>query len=286
MRRRLAQPTHGWRHSPPRVAVVIPAGGSGTRVGGRVPKQFLTIRGEPILLTTARRFACHPAVDLVVIAAPAAHVARTRRMLRPLSRRVRLSVVEGGAERQESVWRALQAIPDTLEIIVVHDAVRPFVSRGLIDQVLGAAVETGAALCACPIADTVKRVAEGLVAETLDRRGLWAVQTPHGFRAALLREAHDKARREGVVGTDDAMLVERLGQPVRVVPGLAANVKITTQEDLRRARAAGSKGSMRRFPPGAPRAGHPRREPGGDTQPRAPRAGHPRREPGGDAPLQ
>ena len=98
--------------------------------------------------------------------------------------------------------------------------------------------ESGAAICALPIADTVKRVRDDVVQETLDRSELWAVQTPQAFRADLLREAHEKARRDGVVGTDDAMLVERLGHPVRVVRGLAENVKITTPEDLRRARGA------------------------------------------------
>jgi 2-C-methyl-D-erythritol 4-phosphate cytidylyltransferase len=219
-----------------RVAVVIPAGGRGTRMGGRLPKQFLTIDGEPILTATVRQFAGHPSVDFVVVAAPAAHLDRTRRVLARLARRIALTVVEGGAERQESVWRALQSVPEKADIVLVHDAVRPFVTRSLIDDILQAALETGAAICARPIAETVKRVAESLVAETLDRRGLWAVQTPQGFRASLLREAHDKARQDGVVGTDDAMLVERLGQPVRVVTGLDANLKITTPEDLRRAR--------------------------------------------------
>jgi 2-C-methyl-D-erythritol 4-phosphate cytidylyltransferase len=218
------------------VAVIIPAGGRGARVGGRLPKQFLRINGEAVLVATVRRFADHPRVDHVVVAAPAAHLAMARRLLRPLGRPGSVSVVEGGAERQDSVWRALQAIPETADIVLVHDAVRPFVTRALIDDVLRAAAEAGAALCARPIAETVKRVSEGLVTETLDRRGLWAVQTPQGFRAALLREAHDKARREGIAGTDDAALVERLGQPVRVVPGLAANIKITTPEDLRHAR--------------------------------------------------
>jgi 2-C-methyl-D-erythritol 4-phosphate cytidylyltransferase len=219
------------------VAVVIPAGGSGARMGGRLPKQFLTIGGGSILSATVRCFVGHPLIDVVVVAAPAAHLARARRLLQPLSRRGRLSVVEGGAERQESVWRGLLAVPDRTEIVLVHDAVRPFVTRGLIDDVVRAAVETGAAVCARPIAETVKRVVEGHVQETLDRRGLWAVQTPQGFRADLLREAHDTARRDGVVGTDDAMLVERLGQPVRVVLGLGENIKITTPEDLRHARA-------------------------------------------------
>jgi 2-C-methyl-D-erythritol 4-phosphate cytidylyltransferase len=147
-----------------------------------------------------------------------------------------VDVVAGGATRQESVWRALQASPPAVDIVLVHDAVRPFIERRLIDAVVAAAVQHGAAVCALPIAETVKRVRDGMVEATLDRSGLWAVQTPQAFRAALLREAHDKARRDGVAGTDDAALVERLGHPVRVVAGLPGNVKITTPEDLRRAR--------------------------------------------------
>ena len=130
------------------------------------------------------------------------------------------------------------ALPDDAEVIVVHDAVRPLITRRLIDAVVRAAVESGAAICALPIAETVKRVRDDVVEATLDRSELWAVQTPQAFRADLFREAHEKAHRDGVVGTDDAMLVERLGHPVRVVRGLAENVKITTPEDLRRARRA------------------------------------------------
>jgi 2-C-methyl-D-erythritol 4-phosphate cytidylyltransferase len=219
------------------VAVAIPAGGIGARFGGRLPKQFVAVGGRAILAATVARFARHPRVATVVVAAPWAHVGRARRLLARVGGRARVLVVAGGATRQESVWRALQAVPGDPAIVVVHDAVRPFVTRRLIDAVLGAAERTGAALCALPVADTVKRVRDGLVEETVDRSGLWAVQTPQAFRAALLREAHDKARRDGVVGTDDAMLVERLGHPVRVVPGSALNLKITTREDLRRVRA-------------------------------------------------
>jgi 2-C-methyl-D-erythritol 4-phosphate cytidylyltransferase len=140
--------------------------------------------------------------------------------------------------RQDSVWLALQHVPRDADVIVVHDAVRPLITRGLIDAVVRAGAEAGAAICALPITETVKRVREDVVEATLDRSELWAVQTPQAFRAAVLREAHEKARRDGVVGTDDAMLVERLGHSVRVVRGLAENVKITTPEDLRRARRA------------------------------------------------
>ena len=213
------------------VAVLIPAGGVGARLGRRTPKQFLRVGREAILEATVRHFRRHPRVAAIVVAAPAAHVARARRLL---GRGV--VVVAGGATRQESVRRALEAAPPGVGIALVHDAVRPFITRALVDAVLSAARSEGAAVCALPVAETVKRVRDGLVEATVERADLWAVQTPQAFRAEVLREAHDKARRDGVAGTDDAMLVERLGHRVRVVPGLPGNVKITTADDLRRAR--------------------------------------------------
>lgn len=220
------------------LAVVIPAGGAGARFGGRTPKQFLPFGAAPIVVVTARHFARHPSVDAIVVAAPEAFVTRTRRILAPLARRARLAVVAGGRTRQDSVWLALQAVPEDVQIVVVHDAVRPLITAKLVDAVVAAAQAAGAAICALPVAETLKRVRDGVVESTVDRSELWAVQTPQAFRAGLLREAHEKARRDGVVGTDDAMLVERLGHPVRVVPGLVENVKITTPADLRRARRA------------------------------------------------
>lgn len=219
------------------MVALIPAGGVGERLGGRTPKQFLALGNRPILVTTVRHFATHPGTTAVVVAVPAPHVARAERLLRSLGRRAGLVVVEGGVTRQESVWRALQSAPTGAEILVVHDAVRPFITRRLIDAVVTAAQAHGAAICALPIQDTVKRVSGDRVESTLDRAGLWAVQTPQAFRAPVLREAHEKARRDGLVGTDDALLVERLGYPVHVVRGLPANLKITTPEDLRVARA-------------------------------------------------
>lgn len=226
-----------WRRTGGRVAVVVPAGGLGTRVGRPIPKQFLALGGRSILAATVARVATHPAVDLVVVVAPAAHVERARRLLAGIPRRAARVVVPGGASRQESVRLGLDAVPAAVDVIAVHDAVRPFVDRELIDAVLEAARRTGAAICALPIAETVKRVRDGYVEATLDRSALWAVQTPQAFSAALLREAHDKAARDGADGTDDAMLVERLGHRVCVVPGRPANIKITTPDDLRRARA-------------------------------------------------
>ena len=215
---------------------LIPAGGFGARLGRRTPKQFLALRGGSILAATVVHFARHPAIGAIVVAAPAAHVNRAGLALRRVGRRGMITVVAGGQTRQESVWLALQAAPDDAELVIVHDAVRPFITRRLIDAVVGMARRSGAAICALPVSETVKRVRGDEVETTIDRTGLWAVQTPQVFRAALLREAHEKARRDGVVGTDDAALVERLGHPVKVVRGLEANLKITTAEDLHRAR--------------------------------------------------
>jgi 2-C-methyl-D-erythritol 4-phosphate cytidylyltransferase len=219
------------------IAVVVAAGGVGRRLGGRTPKQFLRLGRRSILATTVGHFMRHPAIGAVVVAAPAADLVQTRRALAAVRGRARLQVVTGGADRQESVWLGMQAAPDEAAVILVHDAVRPFVTRALIDRVVAAARANGAAICALPIAETVKRVRDGVVETTIDRSALWAVQTPQAFRTALLREAHEKARRDAFVGTDESMLVERLGHSVTVVRGLPENVKITTPDDLRRARA-------------------------------------------------
>jgi len=188
------------------------------------------------LASTVAHFTRYPGVVAVVVAAPQAHVTLARRKLASAGARGRSTVVVGGRTRQESVRLGLLAVPGGVEMIIVHDAVRPLITRSLLDAVVQAAAQFGAAICALPISETVKRVREGFVDATLDRAELWAVQTPQVFRADLLREAHEKARRDGVLGTDDATLVERLGHPVRVVPGLPENVKITTIEDLHRVR--------------------------------------------------
>jgi 2-C-methyl-D-erythritol 4-phosphate cytidylyltransferase len=168
---------------------------------------------------------------------PEAHVAATRRLLARLRVPRILDVVAGGADRQESVWRALQRIPEGAERVVVHDAVRPFIDAALVARVLAAAASGGAATCGIPVRETVKRVTDGAIEATIPRQGLWLTQTPQAFTRALLWEAHDKARRDGFAGTDDAVLVERLGVTVAMVHGLAQNLKITTPEDLQTARA-------------------------------------------------
>ncbi len=235
--------------------MIIPAAGAGARMGGRTPKQFLRLTSSPVLLVTVAHFARHAAIVSIVVAAPATHVGRAERLLRRLGSRVPITVVPGGQERQDSVRLALEAIPGVPEVVLVHDAVRPFITPALISAVIGAAREDGAAICALPVKETVKRVVDGCVQATVDRSGLWAAQTPQGFRTARLVEAHEQARRDGVLGTDEAMLVERLGHTVRVVPGLEENIKITTPVDLRRARYLIRGAGAGRHPTRAPQGG-------------------------------
>jgi len=216
---------------------IVPAGGLGTRMGSRRPKQYLRLGRVPILVATLRALGRARGIAGVVVAVPEAHVVETRRLLARLRVPRILEVVAGGADRQESVWRALQRIPEQAERVVVHDAVRPFIDAALVARVLGAAAAGGAATCGIPVRETVKRVTDGAIEATIPRRGLWLTQTPQAFTRALLWEAHDKARRDGFAGTDDAVLVERLGVTVAMVQGLGQNLKITTPEDLQTARA-------------------------------------------------
>jgi 2-C-methyl-D-erythritol 4-phosphate cytidylyltransferase len=205
-------------------------------MGSRRPKQYLRLGRAPILVATLRALGRARGLDGIVVAVPATHVEATRRLLTRLRVPKILDVVAGGVDRQESVWRALQRVPESARWIVVHDAVRPFITGALVERVRAAAT-AGAATCGVPVRETVKRVQDGVIEATVERQGLWLTQTPQAFARALLWEAHEKARRDGFVGTDDAVLVERLGMTVAMVPGLAHNLKITTPEDLRTARA-------------------------------------------------
>lgn len=211
-------------------SVVIAAAGRGARIGAGLPKALLLLAGETLLARSARAFLDHPAVGEVVAVVP--DPASARAALGPLAQRLRL--VRGGEERQDSVRAGLEAL-GAADIVLVHDAARPFVEPALIDAVIDAARRTGAAVPGLPLVDTVKEVgADGRVLRTLPREALRAVQTPQGFRADLLRRAH--AEGAGLAAlTDDASLVERLGHPVEVVPGSLRNIKITTAFDLARA---------------------------------------------------
>lgn len=206
---------------------VVVAGGSGSRFGG--PKQFALLGGRPVVEWAVE--ACRPACQGVVLVLPAEPEPR------PVGRFGADVVVAGGPTRSASVRRGLEAVPPGADVVVVHDAARPFASPHLFGAVLAALAEEGpdgrlpaGAVCAVGVVDTLKRVdpERGTVAGTLDRDSLVAVQTPQAFRAEVLREAH----AAGGDATDDAALVEALGATVRVVPGDPRNVKLTTPADL------------------------------------------------------
>lgn len=214
----------------PRVNVILVAGGSGRRFGGPVAKQFQLLAGDPLLVRSARACAAVPGLTRMIVVAAAEEHARCERLLAPLALPVRLALA--GRERQDSVRAGVAALDADCDIAVVHDAVRPLVAPATIAACIAAAVESGAALVAVPVTDTVKRAAAGHVTETVPRHDLWLAQTPQAFRVEVLRRAHADAVHANLEATDDAALVERLGLPVRIVVGDARNRKITTPDDL------------------------------------------------------
>jgi 2-C-methyl-D-erythritol 4-phosphate cytidylyltransferase len=210
---------------------IIVAAGRGERMGASRPKAFLGLAGQPLLLRSGLVFEGAPSVDAIVAVVPAEEIGPARGILGPL-RKLR-AVVAGGSRRQDSVLEGLKQAPDGFSgVVLVHDAARPLVDVPLVEAVARAAAETGAALPVLGLVDTVKRVRDGRVVETIDRSELAAAQTPQGFRLALLVEAYEAAFRDRVILTDEAMAVERLGRPVTAVPGSPLNRKITTPEDL------------------------------------------------------
>jgi 2-C-methyl-D-erythritol 4-phosphate cytidylyltransferase len=212
------------------VAAILVAAGRGARMEADRPKAFLRLGGTTILERALRAFTSHPGVGRVVVAVVDPDEAG--RLLGPAAKGVLL--VSGGTERQDSVRLALEALrPSDAEVVLVHDAARPLVSRALIDAVIAAAAEHGAAVPVLAATETVKRLAaDGRIEETVPRETLRLAQTPQGFRAALLREAHARAARDRFAGTDDAALVERSGIRPAAVPGSPDNFKITTPLDL------------------------------------------------------
>jgi 2-C-methyl-D-erythritol 4-phosphate cytidylyltransferase len=210
------------------VAVLVPAAGAGLRLGPGGPKALRLLAGEPLLVHAIRRVAAAPSVRMIVVAAPAAEVEAVRDLLAPVAP---VTVVAGGAERQESVALALAAVPAQIGIVLVHDAARALTPPQLIESV-AAAVRDGhpAVIPALPVVDTIKEVDPGdLVLGTVDRSVLRSVQTPQGFRHDVLAAVHAAAAD---AHTDDAGLVEKAGLPVICVPGSELALKITRPLDL------------------------------------------------------
>jgi 2-C-methyl-D-erythritol 4-phosphate cytidylyltransferase len=216
------------------VIILVPAAGTGSRMGTAVNKQYLTLADRPILAHTLNLFDLHPAVDRIHLISPTAEIAYCRREVveRYAFAKVR-SIIAGGAERQDSVRNGLlecDAAAD--DIVLIHDGARPFFPPALLPAVVASAARVGACVVGVPVKDTIKEVAAGQICGTPDRSRLWQAQTPQAFRFALIRDAHVQAVQDGFRGTDDASLVERLGHPVAILEGSYRNIKITTPEDL------------------------------------------------------
>jgi len=216
------------------VAAVVPAGGHGTRMGNEIPKQFLQFGNIPLLVHALRVLESNRTIcEIVVVVPDDAVTSCAKELLPPYAFSKISNVVGGGTRRQDSVWNGLQAVDGRTTIVVVHDAVRPFVTDTMVERVVDGARTHGAAIVAIPLHDTVKRAApDGMIETTLDRQRLWSVQTPQAFGIELLREAHRSSQETGVEATDDAFLVERIGHRVSIVNGSPYNIKVTRPEDL------------------------------------------------------
>ena len=227
-----------------KVVVIIPAAGLGTRMAahsgtrpGKTTKQFAEIAGKPILLHTLEKFAQIPQVSDVYISVRENETERLRDFLSAQHLRPRMHVVVGGDHRQQSVANALASVEaDAEDVVLVHDAVRPFVDREIIENVIECAAKHGAAIAGLPAVDTIKQVertANGaIITSTIPRERVVMAQTPQGFRYELLRRVFEDAAKDGFIGTDEASLVERAGHQVAVVMGSPRNIKITTPSDL------------------------------------------------------
>ena len=232
-----------------KIVAIIPAAGLGTRMVSSHPgkagkpsasKQFVDLHGTPVLIHTLRKFASNPEVKEIYVALRKSEINSFRERLEreaPEILRKKTVLLEGGEHRQQSVANALSAVAASADdIVLVHDAVRPFVNDEIIHDVITAAAKYGAAIAGVPAVDTVKQVertAEGAtIKATIPREKIVMAQTPQGFRYDVLKKAFDEASADGMVGTDEASLVERTGHPVAVVMGSPRNIKITTPADL------------------------------------------------------
>ncbi len=220
-----------------KTCAIVPAAGSGTRMGSAKPKQFLHLAGKPLLAHTLSALSSAGLISSIFLIVSREHIAAAGEIVSEWSRgqpsgAPEISIVAGGAERRDSVYNGLMGLPADCDWVMVHDGVRPFASAGLIRTVCEGARATGACVAAIPSVDTVKRGREGVVRETLPRDEIWLVQTPQVFKRSIIVAAYEKAAAAGWDGTDDASLVEKMGGVVSISLGERSNIKVTTREDL------------------------------------------------------
>lgn len=213
------------------LGIVIVSAGKGSRMGTLESKQYLLLQDKPIIIHTLEVFSRMPLVKEIVLVTGEEDVERAQEWVQQYHLDKVCKVIAGGSERQHSVYKGLLELQT--EWVMVHDGVRPFVDPVDIQECYEVALRTGAAVLAVPVKDTIKIIDEsGIIVETPDRQSLWAIQTPQTFRVSDLLRSHQEAQKSGFLGTDDSMLVERIGIPVTVVKGSYSNIKITTPDDL------------------------------------------------------
>lgn len=217
-----------------KVVALIPAAGSGSRMGTREKKPYFTLGNKPILAHTLSEFEQCSLIKGIVLIVSRNEIDYTGISIVEAFKFEKVSkIVAGGLKRQDSVWEGLKALQNDCELVMVHDGVRPFVSQEMLEKSVHEAVNCGATVAAVPVKDTLKIVSkQAEVLETIDRSKVWAIQTPQTFTHDILKRAYEKAFKDGFYGTDDASLVERLGIKVKIVPGSYDNIKITTPGDL------------------------------------------------------
>lgn len=215
-----------------KATAIIASGGTGLRMGSALPKQFISVKGKPILARTLSVFNICTGISEIILTAPAGYEALTENIISAFNFEKAARIITGGNTRQQSVYNALQAVSGA-DIILIHDAVRPFVTTEEILRTIEAAGIYGACSLGIPVKDTIKICdANGFVIGTPARETLWQIQTPQAFLSGVIMKAHEQALLDGITATDDAELAERIGQPTRIIMGNYANIKITTQEDL------------------------------------------------------
>lgn len=211
------------------ITAILLAGGKGTRLQASTPKQFLPLGGKPLALISLEVLLLLPAITHTIVAAPLA--------FHSLFGSYPVTLVEGGMERQDSLYNALQHIDAACEFVLVHDAARPFITVAMVERLIKEGLTCGAATLAIPLTSTIKEGKEGFISKTLPREHLFAAQTPQLVKTSLLKQGFERAREGKVAVTDDVSLAELLGHKVRLVEGSATNIKITTPEDLLLAQA-------------------------------------------------
>ncbi|KIL52245.1 2-C-methyl-D-erythritol 4-phosphate cytidylyltransferase [Jeotgalibacillus campisalis] len=210
--------------------VIIPAAGKGKRMGADRNKLLLEIDGKPIIVHTLQVFEDDPLCKGIILSVSPYDRLELENWLVKHSIFKVVAMAEGGKERQQSVYNALMYA--TAPIVMVHDGARPFIQQAAIHELAEQAAQTGAAIAGVPVKDTMKVIREGTVEHTIDRSSLWSIQTPQAFRLSLLRKANEEAVKTGFIGTDDASLVEQIGEKIQVVEADYDNIKLTTKEDL------------------------------------------------------